>query len=167
MLRLTATNGESTDVVHPSVTTADQSLAMIPINTDVQAGARQFIFRAPATVALQANTPLDWSRETNGELSMVATVRVEQIPAESAVTLTASCGASCGAEVALGRTLSALPRNEWIRLGVPLKCLARSGADMSRLSVPFALRAGKGTILAITSVALGTEFDRKVDCLDR
>ncbi len=59
MLRLTATNGESTDVVHPSVTTADQSLAMIPINTDVQAGARQFSFRAPATVALQANTPLD------------------------------------------------------------------------------------------------------------
>jgi hypothetical protein len=78
-LRLTAANGESTDVVHPNATTADQSLAMVAINTDVQEGARQFRFRAPATVALQANTPLDWSRETNGELSVVATVRVEQL----------------------------------------------------------------------------------------
>ncbi len=69
MLRLTAANGESTDVVHPNATTADQSLAMVAINTDVQEGARRFSFRAPATVALQANTPLDWSRETNGELS--------------------------------------------------------------------------------------------------
>ena len=163
MLRLTAANGESTDVVHPNATTADQSLAMVAINTDVQEGARRFSFRAPATVALQANTPLDWSRETNGELSVVATVRVEQLPAEAAVTLGTVCGAACAAEVALGPALSVAPRNEWVRLGVP-SCLAKAGADMSRLNVPFALRAGKGTTLAITSVVLGTEFDRKVEC---
>jgi len=164
MLRLTAANGESTDVVHPNATTADQSLAMVAINTDVQEGARRFSFRAPATVALQANTPLDWSRETNGELSVVATMRVDQLPAEAAVTLGTACGAACAAEVALGPALSVAPRNEWVRLGVPLKCLAKAGADMSRLNVPFALRAGKGTTLAITSVVLGTEFDRKVEC---
>jgi len=95
---------------------------------------------------------------------VVATVRVEQLSAESAVTLGTACGAACAAEVALGPALSAAPRNEWVRLGVPFKCLAKAGADMSRLSVPFALRAGEGTTLAITSVALGTEFDHKVEC---
>jgi beta-glucosidase len=61
-------------------------------------------------------------------------------------------------------TLASLQPGHWTRLGIPLKCLQKHGADMSRIDRPFELRAAQGTTLSIASVTLAANADRSVAC---
>lgn len=164
MLRLTDAAGNPTDIVHPNAATTDGSVTMTAINTDVQEGARQFVFAGPATVSLLSNQPLDWARETNGDVMLVADVRVDALPAHAAVSYLASCGKGCEGEFALGDALAALPKGQWQRLGIPLKCVAAAGVDTATLATPFALRGSKGLTVSLAKIAIGTSYDHKVAC---
>lgn len=164
ILRLTGADGEATDIVHPNATTGDGTLAMTAINHEVQEGARLFAWTGDAALELRANAPIDLDRETNGDVLVVVTLRVDDLPADGRAHLAATCGEGCRGEVAVGETLSALPRGEWTRLGVPLKCLRAAGADNTRLDAPFVLQAGAGARIALSRVAAGTSVDHTVDC---
>ncbi|MCW5581673.1 MAG: hypothetical protein KIS72_10055, partial [Luteimonas sp.] len=61
----------------------------------------------------------------------------------------------------------ALPKGEWVRLGVQLKCLRAAGADTGKLDMPFALRTGAGARIALTRVVASTDYDRSADCAIR
>jgi len=163
-LRLVGADDVAMDVIHPMARTGDGSLEMAAINHERQEGARVFAFFAPATVQLRANAPLDLGRETNGDVFVVAELRVDALPDDGQAFLAAGCGEGCGGEVAIGEALARLPKGEWTRLGVQLKCLRAAGADTSRLDVPFALRAGAGAKIALTRVAAGTTFDHRAEC---
>ena len=152
------------DVVHPAAKTADGSLEMTAINTDVQEGARLFDWSGEGIVQLLSYQPIDLSRETNGDVPVVLELRVDGLPSNAKATLSAGCGEGCSGEVAIGEALAKLPRGEWTRLGVPLKCLRAGGADTGRLTLPFALRASAGTKLALSGVSVSTEFDHLADC---
>lgn len=166
-LRLVGADGNAMDIVHPNATTSDGSLAMTAINTDIQDGARQFSFTGDGVVELHSNTPIDLVRETNGDVFVVATLRVDALPAGGKAALVAGCGEGCSGEVAIGDALAALPKGEWTRLAVPLKCLRVAGADTGKLRMPFALRGGEGLRLALSRVAASTDFDHKVACAIR
>ncbi|NZA28645.1 exo 1,3/1,4-beta-D-glucan glucohydrolase [Luteimonas sp. SJ-92] len=163
-LRLVGADDSATDVVHPAARTADGSLDMTAVNTEIQEGARAFAWSGDGTVQLRANTPLDLERETNGDVFVVATVRVDALPADGEATLLAGCGPDCVGTLPIGDALAKLPQGEWTRLGVQLKCLRAAGADTARLDMPFALRTGAGARIALSRVAPGTDFDHKVDC---
>jgi len=163
-LRLTGADGEAMDIVHPNAATADGSVVMTAVNTDVQEGARQFAFKGAGLVELRANMPLDLVRETNGDVLAIASVRVEALPAGGKVDYLATCGAGCRGEIAIGDALAKLPQGQWARLGVPLKCLRGAGADTARLDMPFALRGSDGLRLSLARVSIGTDYDRKVEC---
>lgn len=163
-LRLVGADGTAMDVVHPAAKTADGSLEMTAINHEVQEGARLFAWTGDGTVQLLSNAPLELTRETNGDVLVVTTLRVDALPADGKAALVAGCGEGCTGEVEIGPALATLPRGEWTRLAVPLKCLRLQGADTGKLDVPFALRAGAGATLALTRVAASTDFDHKVDC---
>lgn len=163
-LRLVGADGGALDIVHPNVTTTDGSVAMSAINTDIQEGARLFAFAGDGAVQLRSNQTIDLVRETNGDVLVVATLRVDALPAGARVALGAGCGTGCGADVALTPTLAALPKGEWTRVGVPLKCLRVAGADTGKLDMPFVLKAGRGAAIALSTVAASTDFDHKVDC---
>ena len=163
-LRLVGADGGAMDVVHPAAKTSDGSLQMSAVNTDVQEGARLFDWSGPGAVQLLSYQPIDLSRETNGDVPVVLQLRVDALPASPDATLSAACGEGCTGEVAIGEALAKLPRGEWTRLGVPLKCLRAGGADTGRLVLPFALRAAAGTKLALASVSVSTEFDHLADC---
>ncbi|MGY1410579.1 MULTISPECIES: glycoside hydrolase family 3 N-terminal domain-containing protein [unclassified Luteimonas] len=163
-LRLVGADGAAMDVVHPAAKTADGSLDMTAINTEVQEGARLFAWTGEGVIQLLSYQPVDVSRETNGDVPVVLELRVDALPAKPNATLAASCGEGCSGEVAIGDALAKLPRGEWTRLAVPLKCLRQGGADTAKLVVPFALRAAAGTTLALTGVSVSTEFDHIVEC---
>ena len=113
---------------------------------------------------LNANAPLDLVRETNGDVFVVATVRVDALPDDGKASLVANCGKDCRAELPLGDALAALPRGEWTRLGIQLQCLRVAGADTGKLDMPFFLRGSNGLQLALSKVVASTDFDHKVDC---
>ena len=163
-LRLISGDGTAMDIIHPQAKTADGALAMTAINTDVQEGARAFAWTGDAGLQLHANAPLDLVRETNGDVFVVTTLRVDSLPTDGKANLVARCGSDCRAELPLGDTLAALPKGEWVRLGVQLRCLRVAGADTGRLETPFALHTGAGARIAIARVAASTEFDHRLDC---
>ncbi len=163
-LRLVGADGEAMDVVHPNVVTADGSVTMAAVNTEVQEGARQFDFKGAGIVELRSNMPLDLVRETNGDVLVIAQVRVDALPAGAQVGYIAGCGEGCRGELAIGEALAQLPRGEWTRLGVPLKCLRGAGIDTGRLDMPFALRGGDGLRLSLAKVSIGTDYERKIEC---
>ena len=147
-----------------SAATGDGSLRMHAIDYRAQEDSRNFAWSdARATLAVRAQSPLDLDRQTNGDVLLVTTLRVDQLPgAQAWVGL--GCGEGCQGRVALGPQLSALPHGQWTRIGVPLKCFRAAGADMHHIERPFELGAGAGSALTVFRVVLGTDADQVVRC---
>jgi beta-glucosidase len=105
----------------------------------------------------------DFSRETNADMMLVLTMKVDA-SAPNGAALRVNCGASCAGSLPLDADLHALPAGQWQRLGIPLKCLARAGADMNRRLMHIELTAMAGTDLSINRIALGVDVDRSASC---
>jgi beta-glucosidase len=125
----------------------------------VQEGARQFTFSGTGreSVELTTQAPVDVSRQNNGDLLLLTTIRIDTA-ATSPLAISMRCTGSCGAQVAVP-TLSTLPIGQWRTVGVPLKCFASNGADMTRLDAPFRLMTSGAVTFSIARVALGTVAD--------
>jgi len=138
----------------------DRSLALRGVDHNAQEDARrmQWSGQAPAAVALLAERPQDLSRETNGDVLLVLTLRRESAVA-GAVDAEMGCGEDCGASLPLQAALARLPENAWTTLGLPLKCFAAAGADMTRLQTLLRLRADGPLALSVSRVALGSLSD--------
>ncbi len=116
-----------------------------------------------ASVAFVPPEALDLGRETNGDVLLLLTLRVEaDVPPDTALFV--ECGTGCGARVVVGPQLAALPRNEWQRVGIPLKCFAAGSADMGKLSVAAGIASAPGLALAISEIGYGTDADRQLAC---
>lgn len=121
--------------------------------------------KGEATAALQSHTALDLQRESNGDLMLVTTLRVDAAPKGEA-WLAVGCGTGCSARVPLGPTLAKLPVGQWTRVGVPLKCLAGAGAQVGKLDRPWSLVSASAMTVSMSRVALGAlnEADVTVAC---
>ncbi|WP_430390899.1 glycoside hydrolase family 3 N-terminal domain-containing protein [Dyella sp. 20L07] len=145
--------------------TVDGSLHMTGVDYKAQEDARHFSWtKDNAALAIHAQAPLDLDRETNGDVLLVTTLRVDALPSGDA-WIGMGCGKQCQGHVVVGSQLAKLPIGQWVRIGVPLKCFRKAGADMHHIDQPFAWGAGKGTELAIFRVALGTDVDQVIDCV--
>ncbi|MBB3342309.1 exo 1,3/1,4-beta-D-glucan glucohydrolase [Luteimonas sp. RC10] len=163
-LVVTGNDGRGADVLHPRVATPDGTLTLAAVDYQTQEGARLLTWTGNATAELLSHSPFDLSRETNGDSLLLATVRVDAVPAAGDVTLFARCGEGCQAELPIGPWLGTLPRGEWVTVGVPLKCLTAAGLDATRVSTPFALRAPAGLTLGVADVRIGTDATHRLDC---
>jgi len=121
--------------------------------------------KAEAVAALQSHTALDLQRESNGDLMLLTTLRVESAPRGEA-WLAVGCGTDCSARIALTPTLATLPLGQWTRVGVPLKCLAAAGADVSKLDRPWSIGTAAAMTLSVSRVALGAlnEAEIRIGC---
>ncbi len=145
----------------------DGSLHMVALDYKAQEDARRFTWQAgTARLSIRARAPLDLDRETNGDVLLAVTLRVDALPTRGA-WVGMGCGTGCEGRVAIGATLSTLTPGRWMRVGVPLKCLRAAGADMHHIDQPFAWGAGKGTDMSLSRVSLGTDVDMVVDCVKR
>ncbi|MEO9599663.1 exo 1,3/1,4-beta-D-glucan glucohydrolase [Parasphingorhabdus sp.] len=129
-----------------------------------QEGARQFTSdgSGPMLVELVTHAPIDISRETNGDVLLLVTMRYEE-KASAPVTFSMSCGPDCGGEITPGG-LDALAVGEWQTVGVSLKCFANAGADVSKLDAPFQISTNGSAKFSLSRVAVGTVADTILGC---
>jgi beta-glucosidase len=169
MLSWSGENGGTQPLSTVPSTVAGGRVRVSRIDRDAQEDSLRFqwlgqkVGQAAAGVQLDSREPFDFSRETNGDVMLVLTLRVNQAPT-APVDLAMACGERCAGTVPIGPTLSRVPASSWQRLGVPLKCFGASGADMKQIRTAFSLRTSGTLDIAIHRAALATEADQKVAC---
>jgi beta-glucosidase len=85
------------------------------------------------------------------------------------VGLAIGCGQGCEGRVDLAPTLGGIAEGEWQTIGVPLKCFAAAGADLSKIERLPVLESSNALDLSVSRIALGTGNDAKtvVACATR
>lgn len=129
-----------------------------------QEGARQFISGGggPTVVELVTHAPIDVSRETNGDVLLLITMRYDK-RSSAPVKLSMRCGDGCGGEIAPA-ALNTLDVGKWQTVGVPIKCFANAGADVRKLDAPFQISTTGSIDFSLSRVALGTVADTILGC---
>jgi beta-glucosidase len=137
------------------------------VDRDAQEDSLQFQWMGNglAGVEFDSREAFDFTRETNGDVLLVLSMRVQKAPTQQ-VDLAMTCGPQCGGTVRVDSALAQMPPGAWKRLAIPLKCFSKTGADMSRITTGLSLRTAGTLDVAISRVALGTESDQRVSCTD-
>ncbi len=135
------------------------------VDDAVQEDARRFVFKGdgPATVEISGESATDVSRETNGDVMLLVRLR-RDADAPSDLTLGVGCGAGCGGHLPFAATLGSLPAGKFQTVGVPLKCVQKLGADVSKIDRPLVIQTSGKLDLSISQVKLGTVADKTITC---
>ena len=155
--------GKRSDAAKPPLASADGALAVTAVDYKAQEDAWRAEWKGEARLDLVADAPVELVRETNGDVQLLISLKADAVGAGETY-LTAQCGSKCEAKLPFGDILRGLPRGQWQRIGVPLKCVRTAGGDMGKLESPFGLQAPKGTVLVLHEVAYGTDADKVVEC---
>lgn len=100
--------------------------------------------------ALTAAQPLDLSRETNGQLSLLIDYRVDQKPSAPVFI------AMEQAKMPVTGALAGGAAGEWRTLAIPLGCFGRAKADMAKITRPFALSTAGTLQIAISDIRIAS-----------
>ena len=119
--------------------------------------------KGAARVLLHADAPLDIARESFRGDQLVITLRRGE-GAVGRVDLGLRCGAGCGAQLRLDPALAPLDAGQWTRVGVPLECFRKAGADLTRVTDLLELTSSAALELSVSRVALGSESDHVLAC---
>ncbi len=162
-LRLEQAAGQGLTVTRVPDALPDDRLKITGVDHLAQEDGRRLAWsgNGEAVAALQSHTALDLQRESNGDLMLLTTLRVDAAPKGEA-WLSVGCSAGCSARVAIGPVLAALPQGQWKRVGVPLKCLARAGARMDAIDRPWSVVTGDAMTISVSRVALGALNEAEV-----
>ncbi len=162
-VELIGADGARSTLTTTPASTADKALRVSAIDYRAQEDARRFIWAGgrAAGVAITRDDEIDLGRETNGDVSLVLTLRVNHLD-KKPVMLRLDCGRDCGGAVAIDGLLSA--DQQWRTLSVPLNCFRAAGAVMARVTTPARIDTTGKLDMAISRVALGTSADRALDC---
>ncbi|KRA52834.1 1,4-beta-D-glucan glucohydrolase [Pseudoxanthomonas sp. Root65] len=166
-MRLETADGQGVTVTKVPEALEGDLLRATGVDHLAQEDARRFAWsgKGEATVALPSHTALDLQRESNGDVMLLTTLRVDAAPTGDA-WLSVGCGTGCSARIAIAPTLATLPVGQWTRVGVPLKCLAKAGADVGKLDRPWAIGTAGTMTVSVSRVALGAlnEAEATVAC---
>jgi beta-glucosidase len=143
----------------------ERRLEVRAVDHKAQEDARRYTWTGPASVSILAAQPQDLTRQSNGDVQLAVTLRVDAAP-QGEVRMRLACGENCTAAVPLRETLAALAPGQWTTVGVPLKCFAVAGADLSKLDTVWSLEADAPTQLSVSRVALVSQgqAERTVAC---
>ncbi|WP_394695716.1 glycoside hydrolase family 3 protein [Pseudoxanthomonas japonensis] len=166
-LRLETADGQGVTVTKVPDALDGDLLKVTGVDHQAQEDGRRLAWsgKGEAVAALQSHTALDLQRESNGDVMLLTTLRVDAAPTAEA-WLSVGCGTGCTARVALAPTLAKLPVGQWTRVGVPLKCLAKAGADVAKLDRPWSVGTAGAMTVSVSRVALGAldQAEQTVDC---
>lgn len=151
------TGGQQTRITSVPAKALDGRVTVTATDTQVQEGARRFVIGSgKASIQLGTFDPLDIARESNGDVMVLVTAKVDKAPAS------ASIGMRGGAEGAVPVTFSASAG--YVRYGVKLKCFAQRGVDMSKVTAPFMLTLEGASDVSIAEVRLGSDVEKELGC---
>ncbi len=149
------------------VGTNDDLLRAFAVDRNRQEDSRRFVWSGAgnAIAAIAANTPVDFSRETNGAVAFEIDYRVDAL-GDGAVRLVAYGEGLKPAGTGLDITaqLRSAKGKGWQTLSVPLSCFAKAGLDMSKVQIPLGINTAVALDLSISRVALGTSNTGLVNC---
>jgi beta-glucosidase len=136
-----------------------------PVDKARQEDARALHFNGerPGLAALTGRSAIDLSRQTNGQLSLGFDYRVDEAPS-APVTVTMGCGARCSGAVRVENELRRAPLRRWQHLNIPLACFAHAGADMHRITMPFAVETRGKLVLSVTNIRLQSGTSGPMSC---
>ncbi|WP_329763474.1 exo 1,3/1,4-beta-D-glucan glucohydrolase [Stenotrophomonas geniculata] len=162
-LRLEDAAGQGLTVTRVPDALPDDRLKITGVDHLAQEDGRRLAWsgKGEAVAALQSHTAVDLQRESNGDLMLLTTLRVDAAP-QGEVWLSVGCGAGCSARIAIGSSLAALPQGQWKRVGVPLKCLAKAGAKLDAIDRPWSVVTGDAMTISVSRVALGALNEAEV-----
>ncbi len=162
-LRLEDAAGQGLTVTRVPDALPDDRLKITGVDHLAQEDGRRLAWsgNGEAAAALQSHTALDLRRESNGDLMLLTTLRVDAAPKGEA-WLSVGCSAGCSARVAIGPALAALPQGQWKRVGVPLKCLTKAGAKLDAIDRPWSVVTGDAMTISVSRVALGALNEAEV-----
>ncbi len=162
-LRLEDAAGQGLSVTRVPDALPDDRLKITGVDHLAQEDGRRLAWsgNGEAVAALQSHTTLDLQRESNGDLMLLTTLRVDAAPKGDA-WLSVGCGVGCSARIAIGPALAALPQGQWKRVGVPLKCLAKAGAKLDAIDRPWSVATGDAMTISVSRVALGALNEAEV-----
>ncbi len=162
-LRLEQAAGQGLTVTRVPDALPDDRLKITGVDHLAQEDGRRLAWsgNGEAVAALQSHTALDLQRESNGDLMLLTTLRVDAAP-QGEAWLSVGCGAGCSARIAIGASLAALPQGQWKRVGVPLKCLAKAGAKLDAIDRPWSVVTGDAMTISVSRVALGALNEAEV-----
>lgn len=162
-LRLEDAAGQGLSVTRVPDALPDDRLKITGVDHLAQEDGRRLAWsgNGEAVAALQSHTALDLRRESNGDLMLLTTLRVDAAPKGEA-WLSVGCGVGCSARIAIGPALAALPQVQWKRVGVPLKCLAKAGAKLDAIDRPWSVATGDAMTISVSRLALGALSEAEV-----
>lgn len=145
----------------------DGSIRIAAIDHRRQEDARRVTWSGPARarVSLNAAATKDLAREANGDVQLALTLRVDSAP-KGEVAASVACGEGCGAALPMRESLASLPIGQWTTLGIPLKCFAIAGADLSKLSGLLTIETDAPLQLSFSRIALSPQggAERTLQC---
>ncbi len=167
-LKISGSDGVTADVTQLPFATRDGRLKVSAVDHSAQEDARRFMWSGAGKAAFSfvAQTPRDLNRETNGDVLLVVTMKIDSLAAGDVSWLT-SCGTDCVGRLPVAADLAKIPSASWRTVGVPLKCLRLVGADTGKLTVPFGIEASGKLDLSVSKVALGTNPDIVLSCASK
>nr|WP_245409598.1 exo 1,3/1,4-beta-D-glucan glucohydrolase [Allosphingosinicella vermicomposti] len=150
LLTLTDEGGPDATITGNKGATASNRLSIAGVDRRAQEDARLFTWdgTGAATAQIAAAQPLDLSRETNGELSLIVDYRLDGAPT-GPVTL-----GIAGTTVPITGALRSAKANEWTSIAIPLICFKKAGADMQRVAAPFTMTTTGKLAFAVSDVRI-------------
>jgi beta-glucosidase len=144
------------------IAAAEAAAAVATTRTDhaAQEDALRLSWRGQTTVVdLSGDTPIDLRRESNGDVDLLLTLRIDgAAPSRIGV----GCADRC--TVWLPWPDDFVPRNTWQQVAIALKCFQDGGADLGRLDAVLSIEAQAPAALALSRVELGTGTGTRIGC---
>ncbi|PHY22273.1 exo 1,3/1,4-beta-D-glucan glucohydrolase [Caulobacter sp. BP25] len=140
----------------PWLLTTSGAVTTKAIDAGAQENARQAVWTGEGQGLLGVSgRPVDLSRQTTGDMAVMLRYRVDASP-EKPVSMAIGCGESCGATVDVTSTFSGAKIGEWRTAKIKLSCFKAKGADMARVTAPFALMTSGRMSMTFTEIRLAS-----------
>jgi beta-glucosidase len=113
-----------------------------------------------ASAYLDEATPIDLTRETNGDLSLIVDYRVTQAP--SAEVTLGVLGKAAGTVPITGALKQEI--GEWRQIAVPLRCFAQGGATMGAVQRPWVIATTGRLGMDVSGIRIASAPPGPVSC---
>ncbi|HWF97898.1 MAG TPA: putative glycoside hydrolase, partial [Steroidobacteraceae bacterium] len=136
-----------------------------PVDDVKQEDARALHFngQGPSLAGLSGHSPVDLSRQTNGQLALGFDYRLDLAPS-APVSISMACGPRCAGSIAITAELRRAPLERWQHLKIPLACFAHAGADMSHITMPFGIATTGRLVLSVANIRLQSGMTGLLSC---
>ncbi|MGP7795442.1 glycoside hydrolase family 3 N-terminal domain-containing protein [Sphingomonas sp. CLY1604] len=124
-----------------------------------QEDSLRLAYKGAGSIAIEQAMPIDLTRESNGQLSLIVDYRVTAAPAGE-VTL----GIADTAKTVTVPMTGAMTVGDWTTAAVPLRCFADKGIAMDKVTQPFVLASTGALGVDISAIRVGSAPAGPVTC---